>query len=175
MRKLLVPLFAALCGTTVAHADVASERVMLRSTGATCPNGAGYAFIRVLQTPDGKAQQVTGPIVPAGYYLDITDVTYQPDTVATTWRGSFSLRIQNVADPRFSTTFLEDQVVGDEATRNIQLATGQLLGSGGRLCWSSSWGISQPTLLSGAMVIVRGKLISAGGQVSLPPQLPANP
>jgi hypothetical protein len=177
MRKHFVSLFStavlALLGTTSAHADVVSERVILRGTLAACPSGAGYQFVREIQSPDGKYQTSSGPIVPMGYLLDITDVSYQPGPVTTPYPAAFNLVVQNVADPRYRVQFLEDQIVGAPSMRHVQFSTGQLMGPGGRLCWSSTWGTYQPTLFAGAQVVVRGRLIPSGTILATP--LPSAP
>lgn len=78
MSLALAASFAALAPTS-AHADIAGDRVLL-VVGPTwgCPTGQA-AFRRIHQSPDGGETQENGEFqVPAGKYLEITNIEYSP-------------------------------------------------------------------------------------------------
>lgn len=190
MNKLVVS--AALLSTLTAaaaapdaHADVASDRVLL-VTGSTYGCSGATGFKRIRQDPDGGTVTETAEYqVPSGYYLDISSVEYTTP-YSTPWAlgyvqsldlnirrrsgtGSshvFSARYQNrtvyAGGASFDVT--NEYVAPGAETYVATLPDGPLMGTGGRLCVSAAsnfW-------VFGGSVRVRGRLIPTGATVISP-------
>lgn len=185
MNKLVVA--AALLSTLTAaaaapdaHADVASDRVLLVTGSAYGCSGA-IGFKRLRQDPDGGTVTESAEYqVPNGYYLDISSVEYTTP-YHTTWAlgyvqsldlnirrrsgtGSshvFSARYQNrpVYAGTSSSLDTTNEHVGPGAETHVaSFPDGPLMGAGGRLCVSA---VSNFWTYGGS-VRVRGRLIPTG-------------
>lgn len=76
MMMFAVGALLATVSTSDAHADVVGDRVVLVIGTNGCPSGE-VGFQRVLQSPDGTSRlEATEFQVPAGKYLEVTNVEY---------------------------------------------------------------------------------------------------
>jgi hypothetical protein len=182
---LLSTLATAAADLPTAHADVASDRVLL-VTGSSygCTGTSTLGFRRLRQDPDGgSVQESIEYQVPAGHYLDISSIEY---TVpywlkwALGYSQSIDLNIRrrsgtgsaHVFSAKYGNgdTWISDGGVYEASnehpspgvyTNVASFPDGPLMGSGGRLCASASsnfW-------LYGGNVRVRGRLIPTGSPV----------
>lgn len=185
----LSTLAAAAVDQPTAHADVASDRVLLVTGSAFgCTGTATLGFRRLRQDPDGGSVQESAEYqVPAGYYLDISSVEY---TVpywlkwALGYSQSVDLNIRKRSGTGSSHVFSAKYGNGDtwagvdgvyEETNEhpapgvytsvASFPDGPLMGNGGRLCVSASsnfW-------TYGGNVRVRGRLIPTGSPLIAAP------
>jgi hypothetical protein len=189
---LLSSLAATAAVAPDAHADLASDRVLLVE-GSTFGCTGARGFYRIVEDPEGGSSYSTSTEfrVPAGYYLEIGSIEYTlPHYMkwATSYVQSLNLNLRrrsgtgstSVFTARFQnhdtyaggTTWDEtNEYVSPGATTHVaSFPHGPLMGNGARLCASAPSGFWN----NGGFIRVRGRLVPTGSPVIAPIDPPTN-
>ena len=176
---------ATLVSAGTAHADLATDRVVLYTSGGIntgCPTGQ-RGFTRVKQLPDGSStSEPTEFQVPSGKYLEISSIVYTLPRVmpwAQRWWQEIQVTIrqragtqasqvffgtyknprQYVAEADGSFTNLDEFTDGGGTTHAVTYPVGPLMSNAGRLCAGST--SAQSFWDQQGQFVIRGRLIDS--------------
>jgi hypothetical protein len=166
--------------STLAHADVLSERVVLEAAGAgTCPGTNAVQVRAVPLSADGKyaTNTYSAYVVPSGYAVEITDLTFSLGWLKSVYTKDITVLAQNrqthqqvplythrfgpwsfrAADPQTLNFPLNaSQYVSPLGTTHVSFSSGLLISDEARIC------IMLPTdaniLDSATRIVLRGRL-----------------
>ncbi len=180
-------LLAAL-STSDAHADAVGDRVLLVQGPSGCPSGE-VGFRRLVQSPDGTSRLETTEFqVPAGKYLEVTNVEYTLPIwtgYATSYTQSIGIlgrqRAGTLAISIFNATFANANILETDerggvdgqgqfvsqnsATHVAAFPVGPLVGNELRVCVNAAAGFWAYL----GRVQIRGRLIAADPTYLPPP------
>jgi hypothetical protein len=189
-HKLMIALcLGAVAATGEARADAVTDRVMLVPGGGGCGTNQA-SFRRILQHPDGRqTTETTEFTVPLGKYFEITSVEYTTpywtqwakfyvqsidlnirQRVGTAGTNVFSARYGNAAtyteDEAYNFINIDQYPSQGPVTRVASFPVGPLMSAAARLCLG---GYTSNFTNYGGSIRVRGRLISSGDAIVVPP------